>query len=204
MVNNSPIFQPVFGTSWDQLPPVMQKHYANRPFSRDVVTVEGVMEVAASPLARMLSPLLRLAGALVPYEGKNVPVTVHFRSEPESRAFCFDREFRFSGKPPNHFRSRMEPVGGNEVIEYMGLGIGWRAAYTFENGKVTLTHKGYVWRIFGVCIPLPLELLLGKGCAQEEALDDTTFRMRMDIVHPWFGEVYRYGGVFHVVEVGYG
>ncbi len=193
---DAPIFASIFGASWSDLPPVLHKHYANRPFSHDVVTVEGMMEVAVSPLARILSPLLRVAGALVPYEGENIPVTVHFRSEPDSRAFCFDREFRFPGKPPYHFRSRMEPIGGNEVIEYMGLGIGWRAAYTYGGGKVSLTHKGYVWRIFGIRIPLPLELLLGKGSAEEKALDDTTFRMKMDIVHPWFGEVYRYGGEF--------
>lgn len=198
---DKPIFQSIFGEAWNDLPPVMHHHYANRPFSHDVVTVEGIMEVSASPLACALSPLLRLTGALVPYEGKNIPVTVRFRSELHSDAFCFDREFRFPGKAPYHFRSRMMPIDGNEVIEYMGLGIGWRAAYSYTSGKVRLTHKGYVWRIFGQPLSIPLELVLGKGYAEEEALTDHSFRMMMKIRHPWFGKTYSYAGTFQIVEV---
>ncbi len=196
-----PTFQPIFGAAWDALPPVMHSHYANRPYTQDVVTVEGVMEVAASPLMRLFAPLLQWTGLLVPYEGSNVPVKVRFRSEPESNAFCFDREFRFPGKKPCHFRSHMIPIGGNEVIEFMSLGIGWCAAYDFVGGKVTLTHRGYVLRALGLVIPVPLHWFFGKGYAEEEATGEKRFRMAMEVRHPWFGQVYRYSGDFEVMEV---
>ncbi len=32
-----PIFAEVFGAQWDRLPPALKAHYANRPFSNDVV-----------------------------------------------------------------------------------------------------------------------------------------------------------------------
>ena len=87
------------------------------------------------------------------------------------------------------------------MIEYMSLGIGWRAAYQFVDNKVTLTHCGCVWRILGFNIPMPMHWFFGKGYAEEEATGDTSFRMHMDIRHPWFGEVYAYAGSFEVKEV---
>jgi predicted DCC family thiol-disulfide oxidoreductase YuxK len=196
-----PTFKPIFGEAWQAMPPVLHQHYANRPYTRDSVTVEGIMEVRAARLMQLFAPLLKWSGLLVPYQGQQVPTTVTFRSEPDSRVFRFDRDFRFPGKAPYHFRSRMMPVGGNEVIEYMSLGIGWRAAYRFAEGKVTLTHRGYVWRVLGLNIPMPFHWLFGKGYAEEEATAENSFRMRMDIRHPWFGEVYAYSGDFKIKEV---
>ena len=200
-MNNTPIFQRIFGQSWDQLPPVFHRHYANRAFTRDAVTVEGTMFVETSWLIRLLGPFLRLVGALVPQTGRDIPVTVIFQSEPGSEAFCFDREFQFSGREPYHFRSRMVPTGGNEVIEWMRGGIGWRAAYSFTDGRVVLSHLGYVLKVLRWTMPLPLEALLGVGHASEKALDDEHFEMAMDIRHWLFGKVYAYGGVFRVREV---
>ncbi|MBI1275520.1 DUF4166 domain-containing protein [bacterium] len=199
--HKQPIFQPIFGESWHKMPPVMHQHYANRPYTRDTVVVEGMMNVHASQLMRLFTPLMKAAGMLVPYQGVQVPTTVTFRSEPDSRAFVFDREFRFPGKIPYHFRSRMLPAGGNEVIEHMSVGIGWRAAYKFKDGKVTLTHRGYVWRVLGYNIPIPLHWLFGQGYAEEEATCGSSFRMHMNIRHPWFGVIYAYSGSFDVKEV---
>ncbi|MES2984506.1 MAG: DUF4166 domain-containing protein [Pseudomonadota bacterium] len=197
----APIFKSIFGNAWQAMSPVMHQHYANRPYTKDKVTVEGIMEVRASRLMQLFTPLLKWMGLLVPYQGQQVPTTVTFRSELDSRAFCFDREFRFPGKAPCHFRSRMVPVGGDEVIEYMSLGIGWRAAYRFAENKVTLTHRGYVWRVLGYTIPMPLHWLFGKGYAEEEATGENSFCMKMEIRHSWFGEVYYYAGTFDVKEV---
>lgn len=201
MIQDGPIFSSIFGTAWAALPPVFRRHYANRPFCRDIVIVDGVMRVEASWLMRLLSPALRLSRTLPPYVGDEVPVTVTFRSEPDSRAYCFDREFRFPGRSPYHFLSRMEPTGGDEVIEWMRGGIGWRAAYAFSAGQVRLEHRGYALRLFGRTIPLPLEAFFGRGSAFEEALDADRFAMAMSLDHPLLGRLYAYSGVFAVREV---
>ncbi len=67
----------------------------------------------------LLAPLLKLSGALVPIAGRNIPVTVTFRSNPADNGFTLDRSFRFPAREPYHFRSTMVPIGGNEVIEWM-------------------------------------------------------------------------------------
>ncbi len=196
-----PIFKAIFAEQWKNLPPVMHKHYANRPFSQDVVTVKGVMKIEVSWLARLLSPLMRIAGALVPFAGENIPVTVHFRSEPNTNTYTLDRIFYFADKPPYHFHSRMLPVSDHAIIEFMKIGIGWHASYRYEGKKILIEHLGYKMKLLGKFILLPLEWLLGKGYAEEEALNDNTFRMYMDLRHPLFGKVYAYSGEFSVTEM---
>ena len=197
---SKPIFQTIFGSGWDSLPPVMKKHYANRPYQNDKVTVEGVMKVESSRLGKLLTPFFQLAGTLVPYEGDNVPATVVFVSTPNSDVFQFDRIFRFPGRKPYRFHSRMKPVGGNELVEFMRFGLGWHMAYAWNGEKVILTHRGYVLNLFGLLLPLPLGLLMGKGYAEEIPLNDNEFSMMMEIQHPLWGKVYGYSGRFRVVK----
>jgi hypothetical protein len=194
-----PIFHNIFGESWYQLPPVMHHHYANRPFSNDRVVVEGRMDIEVSAYIKLLSPLLAWLGVLVPYAAKNVPVTVTFRSEPHSSAFIFDRIFYLPGRAPYHFYSRMIPAGENRMVEWTAAGIGWCAAYRFQQGKVKLEHCGY--RVKGVPFRLPLEWVCGKGYAEEEALNENSFRMRMEMRHAVFGTVYGYSGEFRITEM---
>lgn len=194
-------FKPIFGHAWEQLPSVMQMHYAPRSSSGDVVTAEGRMTIERSWLARILTPAMRLCGALVPYSGKDVPVTVRFVCPRGSNRFYFDRLFHFPGHTPYRFRSHLIRSENNEVTEFMRFGLGWRARYSWEAGRVRLQHLGYIWRICGLRVPVPLGWLLGSGDAWEEPIDDACFRMWMDVRHPWFGVTYRYGGTFRIKEV---
>jgi hypothetical protein len=154
------------------MPPVLQRHYANRPYTDDVVTLEGVMDVALSPLTRLMKPLFKILGALVPYEDTGIPTTVYSKSEPDSPRFILERHFRFANREPYIFRSVFVMLGGSDVVELMKFGISWRCDYVFDGAKVCLLHRGYVWRIGGILLPLPLTWVLGKGYAEEEALDD--------------------------------
>lgn len=198
--DHQPVFKPVFGASWSDLPPVMRRHYANRAYKDDVATVEGTLDVQSSVIGRLLKPIFLLTGVLVPYEGKNVPVTVNFISESRSNAFRFERTFHFPGKRPYQFLSKMVPRGGNEIVEIMGPGLGWRSSYSWDGTKVILAHKGYVFSIFGVLVPLPLTFLLGSGYAEENPIDDDSFAMMTEIRHPLWGRIFGYNGTFKITK----
>jgi hypothetical protein len=195
------IFKSIFGNSWKHLPPVMHKHYANRAYTMDKVTMQGVMKVELSLLAKLFAPLMRLTGVLAPYESDNIPTTVHFDSSPADNSLRFNRIFYFPGRQPYHFRSCIIPAGGNEVIELMQYRICWHATYAFDGKKIIITHRGYKLRLFGKLIRLPLEIIVGKGYAEEEVIDDSTFRMYMEIRHLIFGRFYAYSGKFRISEV---
>lgn len=78
--NNKPIFQAIFGEAWEKLPPVLRRHYANRPCSADQVTVKGHLDVICRGPIRVLQPLLRLLRLIPPYNETHVPVTVVYES----------------------------------------------------------------------------------------------------------------------------
>lgn len=198
--DKDPLFKPIFGRDWDRLPTVMKRHYANRPYQDDHVKVEGTLRVVSSTLGRLLKPFFKATGVLVPYEEDGVPVTVNFITDHSSTAFGFERTFYFTGKAPYNFRSRMIPVDANEIVEVMGPGLGWRAAYSWNGEKVLLTHRGYAIRFFGTTIPIPLTFLLGAGYAEETPLSDDTFSMMTEIRHPWWGKVFGYDGVFKITK----
>jgi len=92
-------------------------------------------------------------------------------------------------------------IKGNEVIEVMRFGLGWKMLYLWEDGKVILKHSGYALHLFGRFIPVPLTLLMGRGYAEEIAVDENTFDMITHITHPWWGKIYEYKGRFEVKEM---
>ena len=199
METQQPIFQSIFGKSWKKLPPVMHKHYANRPYSEDIVTVSGLMDIKFSWLGRLFSPLFWFFGILVPYQGKQIPVTVQYISNPKNAAYCLNRTFAFPRIKPYIFRSQIEQIKDNELVEFMGLGLGWRMHFIFEDGKVKFKHKGYVIRLFGQLLNIPLEWIFGYGYGEEIALSNDSFSMRMEVKHAIFGIVYQYSGTFTIV-----
>jgi hypothetical protein len=200
-----PIFADIFAGQWEALPSALKAHYANRPFSHDRVTVTGTLTIRMGFLLRLASPLLRALHMLTPWPGVDVPCTVSFLSEPDSRAFIFERRFDFPDRPPYVFRSKMISRRPHEVIEYIAGGIGWRCGYCYEDGQVWLRHKGYVWRLFGHDLPLSWlgQLLLGRGDAFEAATGDDRFRMCMTLTGGLFGGLtaYSYEGEFSVTEI---
>ena len=193
-----PIFQSIFGADWARLPTVMKRHYAIRPASDDSITVEGQLDIE---MITPVSLMARLTGLLVPYQGQAVPVTVTFSSDRDRTGFRFERVFDYPDKPRIRFRSVMEPVGGNELIEFMRFGLGWKAAYHWDGSKVILRHRGYVLRLFGRILPLPLEPILGRGHAEETPLSDDSFSMWTHTIHPLFGKTFGYRGRFRIAAM---
>lgn len=160
---NEPIFKDVFGPAWDSLPPVIKKHYANRPYSDDVVVVEGALDVFCGGPIKAFWRLFVAMGSIPPFSEKNVAVTVTFRSDRKTRRFHFHRVFHFKDRKPYVFRSHMVQIRDNEIMEITGPGMGWRAFYSWEDGRVVMKHRGYALKILNFYIPLPLHLLIGKG-----------------------------------------
>jgi Domain of unknown function (DUF4166) len=196
-----PVFQQALGPAWDRLGEVIRRHYAMRPFSDDHVCVRGTMdEVWHAPWAALLMPFGRLFGALVPHQGKEVPIEVHYRCRPDAATLHWDRVFRFPGRAAFHFRSHMEhdAARGSEVIEYVRFGIGMRLAVSAEEGALVFRDLGYVWRVAGLRVPLPLGLLLGTAYVEErpDPADADRFTMKMLLRHRWLGDVLRYSGRF--------
>lgn len=199
-LEEEPIFKNIFGQAWNALPPVMRKHYANRPYTDDLTIAEGVLDVMCKGPLKLIAPLMMVLGQIPAHNEMNVPVTVRFQSDRNSRAFHFNRSFQFKNIKPYTFPSRMIQIKDNEVIEIMTFGLGWRMLYLWDGEKVILKHRGYALQVFGHFIPIPLTPLLGEGYAEEVAVDDDTFDMITHITHPLWGRIYQYKGRFKMAE----
>jgi len=197
---DQPIFHPVFAKDWEGLPPVIKKHYAVRPYCENRVVVEGVLEVQTKGVMKLLAPFYRILGGVPMVSEAQVPVIVNFAGHINSRAFHFNRLFHFHHHKPYSFRSRMLQLEGNRVVEIMRFGICWLTRYEWRDNKVFLRHDAYALHWLGHFIPLPLHWLIGKGDAEEWAVDEDQFDMQVVITHPLFGEMYFYRGRFRVVE----
>lgn len=204
MVDSQPIFQTVFGNQWDSLPPALKAHYANRPYTNDIVTHEGALTITLSPVMRSFAWLMRLANVLVPFEGADVPCTVYARSDPKSAAYILDRRVFAPGREPYTFRSELVCLKPHVVAEYFRFGGGWVASYYFEGDKVILRHRGFAWRLFGLHIPLPgfLDIIFGQGSAYEITTGKDSFRMATSLDHFLHeGSMAGYAGEFRITEV---
>ncbi len=195
------IFKPVFSTGWKTLPSVLLKHYANRPKTKDVVTMTGSMNVQTSKIFRIICPFISLVGVSLPPQGSNISTVVYGRSELESNQYIMDRQFHHPNKKTYYFKSALQPIGENNVLEILKYGISWHAQYITQNNSILLKHKGYVWRVGNFNIPLPLTYILGECSAEETAIDEETFSMKMGITHFLFGDIYIYSGIFKITDV---
>lgn len=196
---SEPIFKSIFGEDWDVLPVVMRRHYANHAYSDDTTIVEGHLDVMCRGILKNMAPIMDFLGQIPVRNEMNVPVTVHFQSDRTSKAFHFNRSFTFHNRT-YIFRSRMMQIKGDEVIEIMHFGLGWKMQYSWDGQKVVLRHRGYALNVFGMFLPLPLTFILGEGYAEEVAVDDDTFDMVTHITHRWWGKIYEYKGRFKIVR----
>ncbi len=202
MKKTDPIFKQILGDNWDKLGTVIQEHYFLKPYSDDYICVTGEMdEIYHSKIAKLLIPFGLLFGAIVPYNDTQVPIDVHYNSKPDNATLYWDRVFKLNNRKTFHFKSYMEQHSGNEVIEYVRFGLGMKLAVTVEDGAIIFHDKGYVMKILGFKIPLPINLLFGNATIEERPIDDTNFSMKMIIKHPLFGVMFRYSGQFQFTKV---
>jgi len=194
------VFQIVLGDDWVKLGSIIQRHYFLKPKSNDYICVSGEMtEISHSLVAKLLIPFGLLFGAVVPFKGKNIPTDVHYRSNPTNLNIYWDRVFKFD-RFDFHFKSYMQPVKQNEVIEFVRFGIGIRLAVTAEEGALVFRDTAYLWRVFGFMLPIPGRWLMGKVYVEERPIDDQYFSMKMTLIHPLFGPLFRYSGRFELKD----
>lgn len=194
------IFEAIFGEQWQGLPEIFKRHYAVREYSDDMVTATGTISVRLSWLTTLLSPLMNFMGILPPFAGEDIPITVVYSGKPESNAFHFERIFYYPNRKPYIFKSKMVPLGKNKIVELTQLRMGWIFFCGFSDGLVKLRHDAFVFKLFSWYIPLPVALMLGKCFAEEVAVSENRFNMKMQFIHPWFGITYEYFGSFDIAK----
>jgi Domain of unknown function (DUF4166) len=198
-MGNSSLLQKTLGDDWHKLPLVIQTHYRLQSGQQTHNIVTGIMRVNYPVFVRPMLFITRLMGGLIDLKGDNMNARVEkWVSEDAAQTLFWKRTIQASDGKCTVFASRMEYQQGNELIEYVGGGFGLRLKLSVENNKLVYRSNGHLWQIGKVRIPIPDVLFLGHATIIETAISENHFELDFRINHPWFGETYRYGGVFQL------
>ncbi len=198
-----PVIKRALGEQWDELDAIVKQHYDITPGNDSAMVIRGIMsEVYHSKIAKLFLLPGRLFGALVPYRGKDIPTEVkNWTTEDNLSAMFWYRTLIFPNKAPVIFRSRMEHIDGNEIIEYVKFGMGIRLHAYSKNGALHFRSKGYVWKVGPITLPIPNWAILGDAEIVEKSISDTVFFIEFNMIHPLFGKTFSYTGTFAIEEI---
>lgn len=202
MTSNQPVIKQALGKEWEKLAPIVKQHYDITPGNTSSMTIRGVMdEVYHSPIAKLFLLPGRIFGALVPYKGKKVATEVrNWTVEDNRKAMFWHRTLEFENKPTVIFRSHMEHIKEDEIIEYVRFGMGIRMRMSVNNQALIFKSLGYVWNILGIKIPIPTWAILGSAEIIEKQISDKQFYIDFNMHHPIFGKTFSYSGIFSICE----
>ena len=196
-----PILKSALGADWYRLPPILRRSFDLRPGENCEVRLKGTMQkIEHSRLAKLFIWPGQLRGALVPYQGTDVPIRIDMRTHTMDRRFMYwHRAHAFNENPEFLFSTRMEYLEGNETIERVRMNIGLRMRVSFDGEVLKFESSCYQWDVLGVRIRIPTWLLLGHGVILEKALSEEEFSMSFTIDHPLLGRTFTYRGIFRYI-----
>ena len=146
----------------------------------------------------MVRPLLK--GALLPLNLENVPVNITVSSEPSPAIIYKSRTYHLPNGQDEVFLSSMKTNEYGELIEHIGCGIHINLDVYTEAGDLYFQSLNYFLELGFFKLPIPSLLSPRKTLLQHIDLDGKRFSICIEIVHPWFGVMFKQSGEF--VEIG--
>ena len=151
------MFKNILADQWALLSPAVQQHYGIT--DGEEISMQGELAVKHGTFIKLLMPLIRLTGALVTVEGEKLIVTVDNKRIGDT--FYWHSRFNNEYKV-YEFKSKMQQFG-NDIVEFVGLGIGIRMGISVVNGGVVYEDKGYGFEVGSLLVPITVGSRV--GCA---------------------------------------
>ncbi len=191
------IIEKAVGDAWENLPGIIREHYGMVPGTSCEKRCSGAMDEVWHATA--IKPFLvfgRLFKALVPYRGKDIPTNVRNYTCEDEPVMHWHRTFLFPQKSPLVFKSRLEYWGDDEIVEFVGLGLGARFKMSVEDKALVFTGLDYIVKMGPLSIRLPSWMLLGNSLIRETAVSGRNFRVDFEMTHPILKRTFAYSGEF--------
>lgn len=179
------------GAKWVQLPATLKAHY------RDGRTREcGVLEVMFPRAMRPVWWLLSRFGALVDRPGGNIATTVLRHSVPEGQRW--ERRLRYPDGGECTFHSTWQHTAHGTIVDFVNPFLGLELAPDVVGEALHYRGVAFVLKVGAWCVALPRWLTPGQAFIVERSVDANHYAMDFRLVHPLFGLLFRYSGVFAV------
>ena len=186
------------GEKWELLSKRMQARFEEESLSDAPKKYKGEMlDIQCSFLGSVLANFMRPIGSpLLPYNEKNVPIDVKvYKNETEGIIFK-ERIYHFKNRRPFKVLSWMVVNTEGQIQEFIGFGLGMRMALDVRQETLFFKGAGYFLKLGRFNIPIPLFLSPGEVLVEHSDHGDAAFRVRIEMKHPWFGQMYLQDGIF--------
>lgn len=185
----SSLIEKALGADWEQLPEALRAHYRD-----GTATDRGHLDIEFPRFMRPAWWLLHRLGALIDGPGRAVETVVEKRVDGQRQ--YWHRRLRYADGYCVRFNSFWVGEEGNEVTEYVNSWLGLRMAAWVEDGTLRYRGRHYVLKLGPWRLKIPCWLALGDAHIVENAIGENRFAMDFRLVHPLFGELFRYSGTF--------
>jgi hypothetical protein len=188
------LMQCALGKDWDKLPPALQTHYC---FGKTID--RGCMDIEYPRFMQPYLSVLRVVGALINRNGKQVPTVVE-KYVVGDRQY-WRRTITYPDGKVVYFNSLWVSMGSNQMIEFVNPVLGLQMSVHVEDGKLHYEGVRFVAKLGRLLLPIPEWMVLGHTTITEQAIDETHFAMDFRLTHPLAGQVFRYAGTFEAVAL---
>lgn len=177
------------GAQWAQLHPTLQAHHAGGR-----VQEVGTLDVE---FPRWMVPVvwcLQWVDALV----HRAQSAVHTVVDKETTAMgqTFHRTLTYADGEVLRFNSRWVAEPGGRLVEYVKPWLALELAPRVVGDTLRCEGVCFIVRLGRLHLRLSERWLLGHTVIEERALDAQRYAMDFRMLHPWFGQVFRYAGTF--------
>ncbi len=179
------------GPAWQQLHPTLQAHYAG-----GAVREQGAMDVEFPRWMAPLLWLLRWLGALVHRAQPQVHTMVQRHTQGPRQTWA--RTLTYADGQVLRFNSVWVLEDGTRLREYVNPWLALELSPQVVGNALHYEGVCFVLRLGAWRWRLSERWLLGHTLIDEHALDAQHYAMDFRLVHPWFGQVFRYAGRFAV------
>lgn len=184
------LMQIALGKDWDKLPPALQAHYE---FGSTVDS--GQLDIEYPRPMQAVLTLLRPLGALVNRGGRQIDTVVR-KSVVQDRQY-WRRTITYADGKVIHFNSFwVSAKDPQQLIEFVNPLLGLQMAPYVVGDQLHYRGVQFVVRVGRWLLPIPEWLVLGHTTIVEKAVDAQHFEMDFRLIHPWFGQLFRYSGRF--------
>ncbi len=183
------LMQQALGDAWDQLPRSLQAHYLPGT-TLDIGHLDVEYPAFMQPVLFVLSHL----GALVRRRARAVRTRVEKSMVGERQHWR--RTLRYPDGQELRFDSVWEPGPAGHVVEFVNPWLGLQMQPFVVGQQLHYRGVRFVARVGRRTLHIPEWLALGHTTIVERAIDEHHFAMDFRLLHPVFGQVFRYSGTF--------
>lgn len=181
-----------------KLPPALFKRYHIDTHSPHGILLDGTLTIKLSRLFKCLSWMINAVGFTISKEANDIPTKVAINSDPPYRMITMKRMLDYQDTK-QAFSTQLLHLKNQYFVETFSRFLGWKYTYHLEHNTLNMHHDAMCLRLGKSFIPIPgLGLLMGKLSAQETAIDQNTFTMKVTITHLFEYQLMSYHGVFKV------